>query len=517
MTYKKTWISCLLWAVFTCITGVLLADYIISLWIQEIDASVGAGTVAFIAFVFALVVGACFLLRELYHKAENRHKADARSINIFENLVFLAVFAAGAYYRIDLCLHHSVGMITETPYFELAAVTAGKTSVTMIKSMADLYTVCLSFTLSFLGNKLIAGVWLQILLQMLTILTGFFAIRRMVGKVPAYAVLFFLSFSSVYTEQIFMMTPEVLSIFLFLLALLIIGSYVTNYSFDAYGVGKLILFTLLCGCMIGVLAYLDALFLTLLVIPAGLPWVICEEKEDIVPSKVLPLFLFVLVVSAAGLILMGLFMFKAYVLESSIAASAQSWIASYAHLPVYTPYVTGFSVIECFILAFGAAFLIISFWFRPKVQNTTPWIVFMLLFGPPHMMSDASGYRIYALFIWSVLAGIGLQQCFVPKKNTVSAVKTEPVEAQTTQNAASSEAEAATPPQMEPEVIAEMMPDKETKEQPIQEEAVKPRFIENPLPLPKKHEKRTLDYQYEVDDAKLEFDIEIAENDDFDV
>ena len=40
-------------------------------------------------------------------------------------------------------------------------------------------------------------------------------------------------------------------------------------------------------------------------------------------------------------------------------------------------------------------------------------------------------------------------------------------------------------------------------------------YLENPLPLPKKHEKRTMDFAVEgkVDD----FDIPIAPNDDFDV
>ena len=43
-----------------------------------------------------------------------------------------------------------------------------------------------------------------------------------------------------------------------------------------------------------------------------------------------------------------------------------------------------------------------------------------------------------------------------------------------------------------------------------------PRFIENPLPLPKKHEKREMGYQYEIAEDKMNFDVEIKENDDFD-
>lgn len=40
-------------------------------------------------------------------------------------------------------------------------------------------------------------------------------------------------------------------------------------------------------------------------------------------------------------------------------------------------------------------------------------------------------------------------------------------------------------------------------------------YIENPLPLPKKHVKRTLDFK--LDDKQDEFDVEINENDDFDI
>lgn len=533
MTYKKTWISCLLWAVFTCITGVLLADYTISFWIQEIDTSVGAGTVILVAVVFVLAAIGCILLREIYNKTANRYKVSAGKINILENLVFFLIFITGLFYRIELYLHYSLDQIAETSYFELATVTAGKASVDLIKNIADLYTVCLSFTLSFLGNKLIAGVWMQIFFQMLTILLGFFLLRKMIGKVPAYATALFLTFSPAYTGQIFCMTPEVFSFFVFLLALFIIGSYVKNYSLDAYSAQGLIFSALICGCIIGFLTYLDIVFLTLLVIPAGLTGIVCAKEEDAPVSKVLPVFLFVLIVSTAGLVLMGLFAFEAYTLKGTIVASAQSWISSYVHLPAYVPHMTEISVTECMILVFPASFLIMSFWFRHKVQNASQWMAFMLLFGAPHMTSGVTEYKIYSLFIWSVLAGIGLQQCFTRKKTIMHAVGPEPITP-----IPESTDEPLSEPQPEPmaeppipentETISEMQTEpmetemkitsteeKETTQ--VQDVPAKPRFIENPLPLPKKHEKRSLDYQYEVDETKLEFDVEIAENDDFDV
>lgn len=47
--------------------------------------------------------------------------------------------------------------------------------------------------------------------------------------------------------------------------------------------------------------------------------------------------------------------------------------------------------------------------------------------------------------------------------------------------------------------------------------AQKPRYIENPLPLPKKHVKREMDYQYTVEEKDMKYDVEVSENDDFDI
>ena len=45
----------------------------------------------------------------------------------------------------------------------------------------------------------------------------------------------------------------------------------------------------------------------------------------------------------------------------------------------------------------------------------------------------------------------------------------------------------------------------------------KPRYIENPLPVPKKHVKREMNYDHEVSESAMHFDIEITEEDDFEI
>ena len=63
-------------------------------------------------------------------------------------------------------------------------------------------------------------------------------------------------------------------------------------------------------------------------------------------------------------------------------------------------------------------------------------------------------------------------------------------------------------------------PGTEETVQPEQEEPEKlekPRFIKNPLPLPKKHVHKEMDYQYPVEEKDMKFDVEVDDNDDFDV
>ena len=43
------------------------------------------------------------------------------------------------------------------------------------------------------------------------------------------------------------------------------------------------------------------------------------------------------------------------------------------------------------------------------------------------------------------------------------------------------------------------------------------KFIENPLPLPKKHIKKTMDYRFEPEPEFMKYDIEVKESDDFDL
>lgn len=498
MTCKKTWISYLLWALYTCATGVILADYAILFWQKYINMSIGYGTIVFVFLVFTVVAGCHFLIRKalsVYHGRDSAGKDRKKSACFWEVIIAFSVFLAALLYRIYLYLHSAPDMITITQYYYDATVKAGAGVEPVTHGASYLYTLCLSFVLSFLGNKTAAAVYLQIFLQMLTILVSFFAVRKTAGKIPAYAVMLILAVSSVYTGQIFVFTPESFFFLLYLTGLFIIGSYIKMYCRGSFHAATGIAGAIFSGIVIGILCYLDAISLTLLFLLPALFSGIQKRK------KVSVAFL-MLIFASGGLSFIGLLAIDAFYSHGKIGEMAETWFLLYRnHIKAdYIFYQTSRSMIECLILVVPAALLIMSYWNRKKEQNASFWICLMFLLSPtPLTTVGVLPYQVYSIFVWSVLAGIGLQQSFVweEKKVTNLSDDTQPIY----------EREGAaeineTAPEMQAEASASVSA---------------PRFIENPLPLPKKHEKKEMEYQYEIAEDKMNFDVEIKENDDFDI
>ncbi len=65
--------------------------------------------------------------------------------------------------------------------------------------------------------------------------------------------------------------------------------------------------------------------------------------------------------------------------------------------------------------------------------------------------------------------------------------------------------------------VLDLTKEETSEEQQAEETVKKPRYIKNPLPLPKKHVRRQMDYQYTVDDKDMNYDVEVGDDDDFDL
>lgn len=485
MTYKKTWFSYILWAIYTCIMGVMLANYTILLWKKEINVTVSYPTVVFVFLVFALTAGGYFLFRKLLCQVRDRIEIREHTALLWEIFIVAGMFSMAFLYRIYLCMQ-GTHLIRVTPYYELAMVKAGESVEPMLHGASYLYTVCLSFVFSFLGNKAEAAVWLQIFLQMAAILLAWFSVRRTAGKIPACTVMAVLAFFSGYAELIFTITPECMFFLLYLTGFLITVSYVRNFNLHFRGIGSAVCGALVSGLTTGILIYLDASAVTLAVWFLPLLCGVCGEEEAENTSFSLRLFLFISSLLFTVLALMGMFVLDAVICQLPMGEVTRSWFTLYAqHLPVeLLLYRAERPLWECFIPVVLSSWYIMAFWNRKRKENVSPWILLLFLLAPtPLALVGVLPYQVYAFFLWGVLAGIGLQQSLVMENEQIQTKAEEPVDAET-------EPESPKPA---------------------------PRFLENPLPLPKKHEKRVMDYEHEVPEEKMKFDLDCTEEDDFDL
>lgn len=509
MAYKKTWLSYVIWAVFTCITGVMLADYTILFWTKEINSKAGFGTIALIAGVFVAVVGIYLFFHKVIFRLAQNWNASRKTMLFLEGVIVVIALLGGLAYRIFLCMQTSTDTITETVYYEQAMLKTGAVSEPMIHGASYLYTLCLSFVLSFLGNKTIAGVWLQIVFQMLALLLTYIVVRKMIGKIAACVTLMMLAVSSVYVKQIFALTPESFYFVFYLAGMLVVGNFVRNSCRYCLHKQKMIVFAVVTGVVMGGLLYLDATAVSLFILLGGILTGIHRQEEGENAFRIRFSFLLFVIAVTTAILFFGFFLaIDAVLSHTTFTAVAQAWFSLYqSYLSMgYILYQTRISIAECLIQVMFAALLIMGFWNHSKEQNCTPYLCMMFLLAPtPLAISGVLSYQVFSIFLWSILAGIGLQQCFVQEKTTVIQKQSKReetiVSVQTdipvTQEAP--ESEIPIPQEAEPRQLP------------------KPRFLVNPLPLPKKHEKRVMDYQYSVTEEKMKFDTDIKENDDFDI
>lgn len=503
MTYKKTWLSYIMWAIYTCITGVMLADYTMLLWKKQINLTTRMYMIGFVFLFFAMVAGLFFLLKKVGEETLCKNKISEHTKLMWEIFAVLCIFVTALLYRFYMLMQIDDTVIDiNTRFYDMAIVRGDVKLEPLVHGASHMYVQFLLFVLSFLGNKVMAAVWMQFFIEMLTILLSFFVIRKLLGSIPACMVMLILTLSSVYNSRILMVTPELLFFLLYLIGLYIVGSYVKAYCSNRLIKPMMIAGALFSGIIIGGLTYLDAISLTIFIIMAGLITGV-DTKPD--RKKITPYLLFVFVVFSAFLALSGAFILDSYASGDTIEAVLNAWIDLYRiHLQKNTIiYQNKYSLAECLIQVVLAALLILAFWNHRKTQNSAPWMCLMFLWAPIPLSSvGILDYQVYYVFIWSVLAGLGLQQSLFAGDNgehyasaEIENINVEPIET-------------ASKPESEPE------PEPAPKPEPMPEP--KPRFIENPLPLPKKHEKRDMDYQYEVAEDKMKFDVEIDENDDFD-
>lgn len=510
MTYRKTWFSYVLWAAFTGICVMLLTF----LGVYLLDANGQTNGVIGMFLLFPVVVIGYLALKESARTVRTRYTMHPHTAVMWEWFFVLLTFALSIIYQFIMAAGYirlygeesSVSFSYDTYYFDQAVVRAGSSVEPMIYGAGYLYVLCLSFVMSFLGNKAMSAILLQLLLRILSLIFGYAAARRAAGRFPACIALMCLA--AFYTDGtgLIMFDSGCFFFVLYLIGLLSAAGFVKAFCQGGMKRVLAIVGAVFAGMVSGALVYLDLSAVTLFVFWAG---IFIGKKGEAKECKRLTggfraLVYFVTLLSAAAVWFL-LFLYNAVSMGSDVWKDIMRWGQMHGEAVFGTWKIMGSLglltgnhnynfVILLSVIVMLAAFLVFEFFKSGREQNYMLWIAVCLFAAPtPATTYGVTPYYGFPLFFWSVLAGLGLQNCiFGERSKALQAVIEE----------SNSEAESAV---------------EEDKEKELQTEEQKSRFIENPLPLPKKHVKKEMDYQYPVDESQMKYDMEVDENDDFDI
>lgn len=538
METKKTWLSYPLWLLYAVLAGVSI---ITNLWwfgmhIWEIGRY---PTLAVMAAAFCLAAGVWFAGHRLACRMEGKPSVRRIGMGKTAEYVLTAVLClAAAACRLYLLAFSAAGNIEGGFFYDMASVKAEGGVPWMAHGASHVYTKVLSFVLAFTGNKEIAGAALQLILQVIAILIFYAAVRLLTGRTEALCVLAVLAFARNVCGGILYLTPETLYFLFYAAGLLLCGLYGKRTA-DAdraerrTGLFRQSVFPAVCGLYIGYMGFLDAAGWTLLLPAAG----ICvrnlwnrREKKELVPFAVC-----VMAAAAAALLALG----------------TDAWSAGYSYgerLAVWLDYPVQAAALKdvSFYLGSGrfcsgmllltsllGALAVIGFWFS-KTQKQDVWVA-LLLFFTVCRVSGFGGmdYGFFYTAVWGVLAGIGIRSMGKAQETAYAgdAVQAGDTvqEAVQTRNAVQ-EAVQTRDTVQEAVQTGDAMQEGDTvqagdtvqKGDTVQAEDTaqaepKVKFIENPLPLPKKHVKREMTYAKEIADSEMDFDISVKEDDDFDI
>ncbi len=587
MNAKKAWYNYIIYIFFTMLTAVSLTEYILLIWSGSYIAS---GTNAFtkwmissqfnyrsamgffIFAVYAVLVILFCVITVISRKFKKKHQLNSHVINAWEYILIFAITAGGLIYKICSASDNMPAALHDMSYFKLAQVGSGSSFPSIQHGMSMLYLYVLSFFMSFLGNKIMTAVVLQIFLQTVSIIVMYFAVKLWTGRIPAFFVCAVYAFSSLINEKLYEANPECLLFLIWCLMLLLCGAYCRSTIKNKDK--KMFIPAVLLGAAVGTVCYLDIFGFTLFVF---LLFLFVENAGSKKLYRIIDYF--IIAVTSAAVIILLIWM-KSTLCGNSFSGEFSVWSGIIKNSLKIQPYMYSsdsrfFSMAECFVIIYIAAMFIPAFWLH-DTDHAACFEIMLAVAWTPMTGIGILTENIFSIFIWSVMAGIGLQSMTVHMRTVKSKTgrihknRSRKVTIQgsdinnaskgvTTGTAANdsshdqhetaglcgnvhrSQAGSMGSEQPIPYMMVEgssITPNsyverlwneinstgsgndmgkadsasdikKQTEKKPV-------KYIKNPLPLPPKHEKKQIEFNHDVPESDMDFDVNINENDNFD-
>ncbi|MBQ7358655.1 MAG: hypothetical protein IJW63_12280 [Lachnospiraceae bacterium] len=417
-----------------------------------------------------------------------------------ESLIFVGLLAGGLLARL-----YSITDLSDTSLFNLASISENSAEFETSHGAFGVYVYLLRNLFYYVGNSWPSAVVLQIVMQLIGLGLLYFVIRKTTGIVAALISFSFAMFSPQMISAGVGLNP---CVFYFLLCVLALY-FLTESQLVIFENQKVKFYqffvSFMIGLLCGVIIYLDIIGAFVLLLGLSFFWLVSNKQPYIqIKSREMYLILFAVGTLLGFVLLLGI---DAFASDSGFIDTLLHWES------IFTPAIgenwyagipSNYNLQMWIYLAilFGALLLgVLGFW---ECRYTNPqfgWgiVVFLLLLMQYNSSASMEMNRSYFCTLMLIAFASGGIQTFFTKVKTMSLEAEEVLV-------------------VEEEIkVEELKVEEEIKAVETTEPKKEIQFIPNPLPLPKKHVKKTMGYGMDVDKEQMCFDIEVSEDDDFDI
>lgn len=428
MKLTKTWLSYIIWGIFSIIffTNIGIAAIEIGIQNETTDFLMpmvilyGGTIVGILAFVGGYKLIEKYVLPKMKSDGEPPVLKGPGEWLAFAMLIFVAIAV-----RAIAIISAGGALAGTTEFYEYAIGNADSAVFEVHNNATYIYCGFLGFLLSFLGHFPTAAMSVQAGIQVITIIVTYFAVKKALGRVPAWISTALMSFLPGSFFAVRMCTPDSFLTMLFafyMLALVYLGQANREQKIK---IGAHSIFYVLMGLFAGILTYLD--WTGLLAFVIGIVALVQYKNED-AWLKIQKPFLQVLWFSIAFVLVTVLLL---WFLPTGSMESGPAAVMGYAssllpsgglNLMILSPHKGQWDTLALFIFA--------GLWFfgflRSKQDKAFPYIfVIVFLTIASFVGIGAYDYAWLASYLWIMLATIGLTSINDFRKNERDAAVAE--------------------------------------------------------------------------------------------
>lgn len=542
MRFRKNEMSLVVWIIYLIMVGVLITfsgmtmknELEVPLWLFLISCGGGLA-------IFALLF---FLSNGISASFEEDYSVEPLDMVVPEK-IFLIVSWMGA---IGIRVYRLLSVTGASMCYDLIKVTDDGTGMIemarghekLTHAGTTLYLSTLDFFLKLFGNSYITAATLQIVLQLLGLFLLFLGIRKMTGRLCSDLFLFFNAFLPYSARMAVECTPDAFYSIFFGVGLLVVYWFLLSSSKRIRKERNIVAF-FVCGLVIGAITYLDISGLCLLCLTVGCMNISGIDEEE-TANKGAQAIVVVCALISFLLCIGGKAIFSSQDYGTIFDATFSNYEMSKLNLGMLLQD----GEISFWIVFVFSSLGVFTYLKRKEDDVFSIWVIafavmVLLKVTQTHALYQDNSYLFFVFL--TILSALSISElfyapCFEQKAEeteeelvNVTDLEHSEIKSEMSRRTLSklvietaSKSDAKENRASEQRIVKDKMEEDKTSDGEKKEdvkasdgEKKERKYIKNPLPVPKKKERKGLDYPLQLSEEDLKFDIEISDDDDYDL